>query len=47
MTYQQTVCVTVKLTLIGNSIPYEVIEDCDCIFNHEAIVSSEIVGIED
>ena len=47
MTYQQTVYVTVKLVLIGNSIPYEVVEDCDYSFSHEAIVQSEIVDIKD
>ena len=47
MAYQQTVYITVKLVLIGNSTPYEVVEDCDYSFNHEAIVQSEIVGIKD
>jgi hypothetical protein len=47
MTYQQIVYVTVKLTLIGNSTPYEVMEDCDYSFNHEAIVDSEIIGLSE
>jgi len=43
---QTTVYVTVRLVISGAADPYEVVDDADYSFNHEAIASSEIVGAE-
>jgi hypothetical protein len=46
-TAQATVYVTVKLVISGAANPHEVVADADYSFDHEAIVSSEIIGAEE
>jgi hypothetical protein len=43
---QQIVYLTVKLTMIGNCSPAEIIENLDYQIDHPAIVQSEILGLE-
>lgn len=43
---QNTVYVTVKLVIAGSADPAEVIENLDYSFDHDAIVSAEIVASE-
>jgi hypothetical protein len=44
---QQTIYVTVKLTLNGSANPRETIENLDYNFQHDDIVDSEILGFCD
>ena len=43
---QTTVYVTVKLVLAGSADPTDIVENLDYSFNHEAIVSTEIITCE-
>ena len=46
-TAQSTVYVTVKLIISGAANPHDVVADADYTFDHESIVSSEIIGAEE
>lgn len=46
-TAQSTIYLTVKLIICGGANPNEVVENADYNFDHEAIVSSEIIGAEE
>ena len=43
---QNTVYVTVKLVIVGSADPIEVVENLDFSFEHDAIVSAEIIASE-
>jgi len=44
---QQIVYITVRLTMIGNCNPDEIVENLDYCFDDPAVVDSEIVGFQD